>query len=235
MEKADVSIIIPAYNEERRIHKTLEKTLEYLKNQSWKSEIIVVDNGSTDNTIAVAKKFKNVKLLSENTRGKGAAVRKGMLNSSGKFRLFSDADLSTPITELDKFMRDSKHFSVLIGSREIPGAKLEVPQSFARRFIGRGFSFLVELILGLGITDTQCGFKMFSEEAAKKIFNTQKLNGWGFDVELLYLAQKYGFGIKEIPVKWINDKNTKVRWHAPFYMLLDVLQIRFNRLRGRYR
>jgi dolichyl-phosphate beta-glucosyltransferase len=132
-------------------------------------------------------------------------------------------------------MPEASSYNVIIASREIQGSNRQVPQSFPRRLVGRSFSHLVEMILGLGITDTQCGFKMFSEDAAKKIFNSQKLNGWGFDVELLYLAKKYGFKIKEIPVTWINDRNTKVRWHAPFGMFRDILKIRFNGLFGRYR
>lgn len=233
--KVDLSIIIPAYNEAKRIGPTLKTILAYLNKKPWKTEIIVVDDGSKDKTAEVVKRYRGVRIIRQKNTGKGGAVRHGMLAANGKWRLFCDSDLSTPIDELETFWPLRKQYAVLIASRSLPESNLVVPQPFLRRFLGKGFSVITQMLVVPGVNDTQCGFKMFSERATKAIFPRQRETGWAFDVELLHIAQKKGFKIKEVPVRWIDSSESKVPWHEPPRMFTEVMRVRLRSWAGAYR
>jgi dolichyl-phosphate beta-glucosyltransferase len=236
-----LSVIIPAYNEEKRLPKTLGEINDYLKKQNFESEIIVVSDGSTDRTCEIVENLKNqisnLKLICERiNRGKGYGVKIGMLNAKGKYRLFTDADNSTPISEIEKFWPEfEKGADVVIASRDLKGAILDPPQTLFRRFVGEVFKYLRKIIVGLWeIQDTQCGFKCFRGEAAEKIFPNCKIERFAFDPEVLLIAKKMGFKIKEIPVYWKNDLRSKVKFKSMVKMLIDLFKIRINLLRGKY-
>lgn len=225
-----ISIIIPAYNEESRIEITLEKIQDYMNLHYPDFEIIVVDDGSKDNTIGVVKSFSSdIKIIKqERNQGKGAAVRRGMLEASGDIRLFTDADLSTPIYEVEKVLKWHKdEFDVCIGSRALQSELIKEHQPFYRELMGKTFNKMVQLLVVKGIQDTQCGFKSFTAEAADKIFSICKINGFAFDVEAVFLANKFKFKIKEIPVEWYNDDRSKVNPITDSSrMFLEILKIR---------
>jgi len=240
-EKVFLSVIIPAYNEEKRLPKTLEEIDKYLREKPYNYEILVVNDGSKDRTVEVAEslipKIKNLKVTGyEKNRGKGFAVRFGMMEAKGKFRLFTDADNSTPIRETEKMWPEfEKGADVVIGSREIKGAILDPPQPLFRRFLGEGFKLLRKIIVGLWeIQDTQCGFKCFRAEVVEKIFPKCKIDRFAFDPEILILAKKAGYKIKEIPIYWRNDPHSKVKFKSIFNMAKDLLKIRLNLILGRY-
>ncbi|MFN3551296.1 MAG: dolichyl-phosphate beta-glucosyltransferase [Endomicrobiia bacterium] len=213
-----ISIVIPVYNEESCIEKTLIKTREFLISKDIEYEIIVADDGSTDKTRQIVEKFvndvkdNNIKFVTENKHlGKGYAVNLGMKNASAEYILFMDADLSTDIVELEKFLLYMRQgIDVIIGSRRIPGSKIVVHQPFYREFMGQVFTWIANLILGTNFSDFTCGFKCFSSYAKNEIFRRQKITNWSFDAEILFLAKKLGFKIKEVPVIWKNDPSTKV-------------------------
>lgn len=208
-----ISLIIPVFNEEERIAKSLEKIIFFFKSNNFNYEIIVVNDGSTDNTLGELEKFsKEVKILSyKPNRGKGSAVRTGMLSAKGEIRVFSDADLSTPIYEIYKLLEKiNKGADVCIGSRAIDPSLIMLHQPFYREFMGKTFNKFVKFLVLKGIDDTQCGFKGFTANAAEKIFAHSKIDGFSFDVEILYLAKKFGFKIEQVPVEWYNDRRTKV-------------------------
>ncbi len=232
----EISVVIPAYNEERRIEKTIHIIHDYLKNQGYHFEIIVVDDGSTDSTanlmLIILKKLGNIRLIShKKNMGKGAAVRSGVLASTGDITLFTDADLSTPIVELEKMKIYLQNgYDIVIGSRKKKESSIPVPQPWHRRFSGWVFQFLVRKILGLPFSDTQCGFKLFKTDVARSLFLNMKHRGFTFDVEILYNALKNGYKVKETGVVWMNSKNTTVRFFRDsIYMFLDLLKIRFKR------
>ena len=237
-----LSVIIPAYNEETRLPKTLEEIDKYLKKQNYDYEIMVVNDGSKDKTVEVAKslipKIKNLKVTGyEKNRGKGYAVRFGMIEAKGDFRLFTDADNSTSIEHLEKIWPEfKKGFDIIIGSRDIKGAVLDPPQPWIRKLIlGEGFRLYRKIILGLwGIEDTQCGFKCFTKKATEKIFPKCRIDRFAFDPEILVIAKKLGSEIKEIPVYWKNDPESKVKFKSIFKMALDVIKIRLNSIKGLY-
>ena len=232
-----LSVIIPVYNEERRINSLL-KILNYLKTKTFTSEVVLVNDGSSDDTVKkiksiqqkTKKTFPQLKLISyTKNMGKGHAVKEGMMASSGKNRLFLDIDLSTPIEEFDKFEGYLKKFDVIIGSRKASGAKLVKRQPIIRELLGRGFTKLSQIILGVKVSDFTCGFKCFSQKAASEFFSHQRINRWGFDSEILFLAKKLGFKVKEIPVVWKNDSETKVKLpHDIINSLIDLYKIRYN-------
>ncbi len=238
-----LSVIIPAYNEEKRIGGTLEKIESYLQGSSLASEveIILVDDGSVDGTVEAAKGAAGelaCKVLENGTnKGKGYSVRRGMLAASGNLVLFSDADLSTPIEELRNMLPFfDKGFDVVIGSRAVEGSVLEVPQPPIRQAMGKVFNFIIRVVVLGGFSDTQCGFKCFKKEAAEKVFTLQKLNGFSFDVEALYIAKRLGLKVYEMPVRWIDSPDSRVSIiGSPFFMILELLKIRLNALRGFYR
>ncbi|MBI5072606.1 glycosyltransferase family 2 protein [Candidatus Woesearchaeota archaeon] len=234
----EISIIIPAFNEEKRIKKTIEAILAYLERKKYSYEIIVVNDGSTDKTKDAALEFSNRKISvldNPGNCGKGYSVKQGFLAATKKWILFTDADLSTPIEELETCFRYTDIASVIIGSRNLPMSHIAVKQPFLRSTFGKIFPFFVRLLLLPDIRDSQCGFKLFRHDAAKKIAEKQRIPGFCFDVELLFLARKYGFIIQEIPVSWSNDERSKIRiFSDSFHMFFDLLKIRWNSFYGRY-
>ncbi|MBI2453017.1 MAG: glycosyltransferase family 2 protein, partial [Parcubacteria group bacterium] len=223
-----LSVVIPAYNEAKRLLNTLVAADEYLRRQSYEYEILVVNDGSKDNTADVVRQaeafIKNLRLIDEReNHGKGYAVRKGMLEAKGDYRLFTDADNSTSLDQVEKMWPEfEKGFDVVIGSRDIKGAELPVPQSWLRMRLGDIFNIIVQITSGLwGIWDTQCGFKGFTRKAAEELFSRATIERWAFDVEILALARKLGFRIREIPVRWVNDPNSKVRLSGMVKMLFE--------------
>lgn len=236
------SVIIPAYNEGNVIYKSLEKITTYLKGANILYEIIVVDDGSYDNTANLIQDFskndKNIILLkNETNKGKGYSVKKGILQARGKYLLFTDADLSVPIEELSKFIPYLDHgYDVVIGSRRIKGSHVVVPQPLYRRFMGSVFYQIVYMFIMDSVRDTTCGFKCYRNDAAKEIFNRQTLSGWSFDTELLYIALKLNYKVKEVPVHWYNCCFSKVKiLKVPFLTLFDLFKIKVNDWKGRYR
>src|SRR3989344_2725402 len=231
-----LSVVIPAYNEELRIARTVREIAEYLSNNHYDYEIIVVDDGSKDKTADAVDMLKlgNVKVLKHGkNRGKGAAVKTGMLAAKGDYLLFTDADHSTPIQELEKFMPCIKKFDVVIGSRSIKGSHVEERQPIYRMLLGKIFNKIVRVITVRGIIDTQCGFKLFTRRSAREIFRRQLLDRWSFDVEVLYIARKHGFEITEVPVKWSNRKESRVDpLKDSIRMLRSLFVIRWNDIRG---
>jgi dolichyl-phosphate beta-glucosyltransferase len=227
-----LSVVIPAYNEEKRLPQSLETVLDFLKKQSYRSEIIVSDDGSQDRTVVLAKDllkdFPHQVLVTSQNRGKGHAVRQGVLAATGDYVLFTDADLSTPIDEVVKFLaRLEKDQDVVIGSRALPGSQVEIHQNFLRETMGKVFNLIAQLWTFKGVHDSQCGFKCFRREAAQKLFTLQKLDGFSFDVEIVYLAQKLGLRLLELPVIWRNSAQSRVQvLRDPLMMFWDVLRIR---------
>ncbi|MCD6356464.1 MAG: glycosyltransferase [Anaerolineaceae bacterium] len=239
MQKPFLSIIIPAFNEAERLPDTLRKINRYLTAQNYPYEIIVVENGSTDKTYTTAKDMQGeincLIVLHEIRRGKGWAVIQGMYKASGNYRFICDADLSMPIEEIAKFLPPfEQETPIAIASRESPGSvRYHEPQY--RHLVGRLFNWLVRLLLLPGLNDTQCGFKLFREDAAIAIFPQLTIFGWTFDVEALFLARKFGFKIKEIPIHWYYDPHSTVNVpRDSLQMGLDLLKIRLNDLRGKY-
>lgn len=229
-----LSIIIPAYNEQKRLKDTLDKVYSYLGVQKYQWEVIVVDDGSCDKTqeaILNSDLNSGGKLLllkNERNKGKGFSVKKGILAAKGEYILFSDADLSTPIEEFDElFLHIQSGYDIVIGSRSIQGAQVRVHQPFYREMMGKFFNFLVQLFTLKGIIDTQCGFKVFRANVAKAIAKQLTIDGFAFDVEMLYLAQKKNYKIKEVPVIWLNSPTSKVN---PIFdswkMFIDLLSIK---------
>jgi glycosyltransferase involved in cell wall biosynthesis len=236
------SIIIPAYNEQERIGAALEKVVAHAAQQGWQSEIIVVNDGSRDATAemvrAYAEKNPQVRLLENpGNRGKGYSVRNGMLNAQGGVLLFSDADLSSPITEAGKlFGAIEGGADVAIGSRWLDPALQTEKQPFYRQLFGRIFNLLLRITLNLKEKDTQCGFKAFNRKAAESIFPRQHIEGWGFDPELLFLAHKMGLKVVEVPVAWAHDERSKINPVLDgMRMFGEMLTVRWNSICGRYR
>jgi dolichyl-phosphate beta-glucosyltransferase len=228
-----LSIVIPAYNEEERIGESLRRIREYCRRARPDYEVIVVDDGSRDGTGAVvlnhAKQWKELKLMTLEHRGKGHATKMGVLASSGQWILCSDADLSTPVEMVEKLLAEGKDHSIVIGSRSIGGAAVTQPPPFHRKVMGRVFNWIVKALAVRGYQDTQCGFKLFKREAALDIFGRITLDGFAFDVEMLYLAGKLGYQVAEVPVSWSNDERTKVKLlYDPPRMFLDVMKIRWR-------
>jgi len=237
----NLSIIIPAYNEERRIGETLKAILAYMAQQPYSVEVIVVDDGSQDATAEVVAPFcreKSQVQLQQNgrNRGKGFSVRRGFSQARGDYLLFSDADLSTPIEEVEKLLvRLHNSYDIAIGSRALPESCVEVHQPWYREKMGRLFNVMVQALVLRGIRDTQCGFKCFTREATVEIAPRMTRERFGFDVEMLYLAHVLGYRVCEVPVVWRNSAQTRV--HAvrdSASMIADLLSIRWNHLRGRY-
>jgi len=231
-----LSIVIPVYNEEQRLHASLSKVVDYVREKgiSDKSEIIVVNDGSQDNTVSVINQFKEdydfIKLVDyKDNKGKGYAVKKGVLSAKGKYILFMDADLSTPLEEINKVIGFlDKKYDISIGSRGLKDSEIVIRQPIYRQTMGKIFNLIVRLLLIKNIRDTQCGFKCFKQEIAREIFNQTKINRFSFDVEILYIAQRKGYRIKEVPVKWYNSPDSKVGIiKDSSKMLFEILKIRF--------
>jgi len=241
MQKIHLSVVIPAYNEGKKLPHTLPKMYDYLKQQSYSWEILVVSDGSKDNTAQVVRdlssQIENLRLIdNKENHGKGYVVKQGMLAAKGEYRLFTDADNSTSIDHVERMWSEfKKGHDVVIGSRDIEGAKLAVPQPFWRIMIGNTFNFMVQMMCGLwGIPDTQCGFKGFSSKAAVDIFSRTRVSRFAFDSEILVIAKKMGYKIKEVPVTWVNDKRSSVKFKSMVKMLIDLFEIRLNMIKGLY-
>jgi dolichyl-phosphate beta-glucosyltransferase len=238
-----ISIIIPAYNEQIRLPDTLRKVTEYLETSAWTFyEILVVDDGSKDDTFAVAEDFarayRHVRVLrNPGNRGKGFSVRHGMMEATGEWRLFTDADLSTPIEELQKLwcVIARGNYDIAIGSRALDRSLIGVRQPGYREAFGRFFNGVMRVATGLQISDTQCGFKLFRGAVAGEIFASQTLERFGFDAEVLYIASRRGYGIAEVPVRWNHVEGSKVGLMTGLHAFVEVAQIRLNSLLGKYR
>ncbi len=235
-----LSVIIPAYNEEQRIVKTLASVQEYLALQPYTSEIIVVDDGSTDKTKQVALKVQIINsklhvLGNTQNRGKGFVVRQGLLAAQGHYRLFMDADHATPIAEVAKLLRHAKTHDMVIGSRSLPGATIVQHQPLHRRLLGNLYWAMAALITGLhGFHDTQCGFKLVSARCANDVLPKCQANGWSFDVELLLCAKRLGYRIKEVPIAWADGRQSKMRILGMMASVIELFAIRKNTLLGKY-
>lgn len=229
-----LSFIIPAYNEEARIAHSLPKAIRYFAGQPYTTELLVVDDGSRDRTAEVARSFPGVVVLEQpRNRGKGAAVQRGMLEATGTYRIFSDADFSTPVYETAKLLDClEKGADVCIGSRALDETCIKVHQPWYRERMGKLFNFFVQMLLFKGISDTQCGFKGFTARAADMIFSKTKIDGFGFDVEVLYLARRLGLTISQLPVEWYNDDRTTVNpltdASRMFFELLSIKRLHRN-------
>lgn len=237
----EISIVIPSYNEELRLPATLEKIAGYLSSLGAETEILVVDDGSKDRTAEAAESFRrifpNLRVISNGVnRGKGFSVRHGMLEARGRAVLFTDADLSAPIEEAPKLLEALKTYDVAIGSRALDRSLITVHESHFREFAGIVFNTIVRLVLRLPFVDTQCGFKAFRRERCQIIFKQQRIERFGFDPELLYLARHHGLRTVEIPVRWGHSPATKVNMlRDSIQMFFDIFTIRWNSLLGRYR
>ena len=227
-----LSIVIPAYNEENRLPASLDRVLSWMgSRQLGFSEVIVVDDGSTDATSAVAADRRRIRLLKNpGNRGKGYAVRNGMLAALGEWVLYSDADLSTPIEEVDTLYCAAlkSGASIAIGSRAIDRSKVTVHQSALREWSGRAFNLAMRTITGLRFHDTQCGFKLYRHDAAQTVFSAQKLDGFSFDVEDLYIARRAGLKAVEVPVRWANVEGTKVSMAKGLQSCVGLVKIRLG-------
>jgi dolichyl-phosphate beta-glucosyltransferase len=236
-----LSVIIPAYNEEQRIGNTLRVSQAYLRRQPYASEIIVVDDGSQDGTASLVRAFDTAPpaicmVQNGRNRGKGFSVRQGFSHARGEYLLFSDADLSTPIEEVETLLA-ALHEScdIAIGSRALPGSRVEVHQPWYRESMGRLFNVFVQALAVPGIHDTQCGFKCFRREAALAICQRMTTERFGFDVEMLYLARRLGYRVREVPVVWRNSPQSRVRvGQDSISMINELLRIRWNSVCGRY-
>ncbi|MBO0719464.1 MAG: glycosyltransferase family 2 protein [Blastocatellia bacterium] len=238
-----LSIIIPAYNEERRILRTLTETFDYLDSRQYESEVVVVNDGSSDGTVEKALEFEGraqgrLRLLENpGNRGKGYSVRHGMLQAKGEILLFYDADLATPTSEIVKVVDPitEDRYDIVFGSRALNRNLIGTHQSALREKIGKTGNFIQYLFTGLTFKDTQCGFKAFRSQAARSIFPLQRIEGFGFDPEILYLAKKQGWRMLETPVRWNHVEGSKLNpLIVPIQVLLEVMTIRLNDLTGKY-
>lgn len=238
---ADVllSIILPAYNEEERLPACMEKVAGFVSRQDFPVEVLIIENGSKDNTYGLARKFAEkyswLRVFREEKPGKGRAVRRGMLEAHGQYRFFADVDFSMPVDEISHFIPPNlSDYDVAIGSREGKGA-IRYNEPPFRHFTGRVFNWVVRILAVHKIQDTQCGFKCFQAEAAQKLFSVQLLDGWAFDAEVLFIAQHYGFKIIEVPVQWYYDGHSKIHVVKDSWrMFKELIQIRKNYYTGRY-
>lgn len=227
-----LSIIIPAYNEADKIETTIEKLRKFLKNTSINFEIIVIDDGSADDTRQICQNLE-VKLNDHRqNKGKGYSIREGVQLANGNYILFMDADLATSLSAIEQFWQQRKKYDVIIGSRALPGSNVDTLTY--KLILGRIANFFINLFCVSGISDTQCGFKLFNKKVADKIFKQQKMNGYGFDFEILMLSQKNGFSIKELPVVWTEKGASSVSVLDYIRTLWELIQIKINQLTGKY-
>ena len=239
----DYSIIIPAYNEEQRICTSVSEVLAYFRNKTKDFEVIVVDDGSTDDTVGKARRAaagdQRVKILNlETNRGKGAAVREGMIASRGARVLLTDADLSTPLAELPRLEEAlDEGFGIAIGSRGMKGSSLVRRQPLVREMAGKAGNLFIRLLCPAlwQYSDTQCGFKLFTGEIARRIFALQLLERFGFDVEVLYLARRRGYTVAEVPVIWAHNTGSKVKPTDYMYTMFEVMRVRVTEVTGKYK
>lgn len=234
-----LSLVIPAYNEESRLPRTLSQVFAFLQTQSYTAEVLVIENGSTDRTLEIAQDFarrhSNTAPIHVEERGKGNAVRRGMLAGRGEYRFICDADLSMPIEQVNRFLPPTlQGFDVAIGSREITGSTRYDEPAY-RHWGGRLVNYLIQTLILPGLNDTQCGFKCFRAEVAEELFRRQTMSGWSFDIEILYLARRRGYRVLEVPIDWRFDPNSKISaLRDAVRMMGDILRIRLRALRGLY-
>ncbi len=236
-----LSVIVPAYNEEKRLPGTLRDIDKYLRTKNYESEILVVSDGSSDKTVEITKslmlEIRNLKLLEfPEKKGKGFGVRQGIFEAKGDYRVFTDADNSTPVEQIEKMWPYFKEgFDIVIGSRDLKGAVLDPPQPWQRKFTGEAFKLVRKIIIGLWeIQDSQCGFKCFTKKATEGIFPKCVIDRFSFDAEVLLIAKKLKYKIKEIPIFWKNDLASKVSFKSMVKMALDLFKIRWNLISGKY-
>lgn len=237
-----ISIVIPAYNEEQRLPQTLDRVVEYLSAREFDAEVLVVNDGSRDGTAALVKRYAErhpmVRLIENpGNRGKGFSVRNGMLNTTKEWALFSDADLSSPIEEVEKLLAavEREKADGAIGSRALNRELVSVHQSVFREYSGRFFNLMMRLLLRLPFADTQCGFKMLRREAAHAVYQRVQIRGFGFDAEALFIARKLGYRVVEVPVRWANAEGTKVTMLNGLKAFSDLALVRWNQIKGLYR
>ena len=236
-----MSVVVPAYNEEGRIGESLRKIRDYMLGRGLEFEIVVADDGSDDRTPEIVRGAAGedpriVLARTERNQGKGAAVRGGVRASKGDVVLFSDADLSTPIEEFENLLPWLDENPLVIASRSLPDSDVVVRQPFYREMMGRAFNVFVRLLVVRGLIDTQCGFKMMTRRAADEIFRRQRLNSFSFDVEVILIAKRLGFAVKEVPVRWINSRASKVHPIVDsIEMLLDLMRVKFYDISGCYK
>ena len=238
MSQPYLSIIIPARNEESRLPRALGQVFAFLEQQPYRSEVIVVENASSDQTLQVAqrlaKNFPALRILQETHRGKGSAIRRGMMEARGEYRFVADADFSMPVGEINRFLPPACECDIAIASREAPGA-VRYGEPYYRHFTGRVFNFLIRTLVLPGLQDTQCGFKCFRAAVAEEVFRFQTLTGWSFDVEILFIARRQGYIIHEIGIPWHYTAGSKISvLRDSGRMFLDLLTIRRNARRGTY-
>ena len=239
MSEPFLSIVVPAYNEEARLPDSLTAITRFAAQQDYALEVLVIDNNSRDRTHAIAEDFAEqfpfVHVVYEGTQGKGAAVKTGMLAAKGDYRFICDADLSMPIDEIVKFLPPQlDDYDIAIASREVEGA-VRYGEPWHRHVMGRVFNTIVRLFAVSGFHDTQCGFKMFRADVAETLFPLQTMNGWSFDVEILHVAQKYGYRIIEVPINWYYKANTRIHpIRDSIEMFVEVFKIRWNSVRDLY-
>jgi glycosyltransferase involved in cell wall biosynthesis len=241
MASPQLSIVIPAYNESARIEQTLERVMSCVEKQGWDAEVLVVDDGSTDRTPQVIhrwmERYPRLHLIqNEGNRGKGYSVRNGLLQAVGEVVMFTDADLSAPMEEAERLLAAiADGADVAIGSRWMDKTRQTIHQPLYRRFFGRCFNWVTRMVMGLPFKDTQCGFKAFKRPVAQVIFRLQRIERWGFDPEILFIARKLGYDIREVPVTWGHDERSRMSYLKDgMKMLEEMAAIRANSLAGRY-
>jgi glycosyltransferase involved in cell wall biosynthesis len=241
MASPQLSIVIPAYNESARIERTLQRVMECIHQRGWDAEVLVVDDGSVDRTVDIVRcwmeREPQLYLVQNNgNRGKGYSVRNGLLQASGEVVMFTDADLSAPMEEAERLMAAiAEGADAAIGSRWLDRARQTLHQPLYRRFFGRCFNWVTRTVMGLPFKDTQCGFKAFKRSAAQVIFRLQRIERWGFDPEILFIARKLGYNIREVPVTWGHDERSRMSYlRDGLKMLEEIAAIRINSIAGRY-
>jgi len=236
-----LSVVIPAYNEEKRLAGTLESIASFLPKQNYESEVLVISDGSKDKTAELAKTFagkiKNLKIVeNKENHGKGYVTRQGMLQAKGKFRVFMDADNATTLDQIDRFLPFFQDgYDVVIGDRDLKESRIKIRQSRLKEFLGDFGNTLIQILAVPGIEDTQCGFKAFSAPAAEEIFKRMTIDRWGFDIEALAIANKLGYKIKTVPVAWVNDPNSKVKLSGYVNTLVELFRIKWNLIANKYK
>ena len=235
------SVVIPAYNESARIRATLDRVLNHVHSREWDAEIVVVNDGSTDDTAGIVAQYgsehPNLKVIENpGNHGKGYSVRNGMLHATGQVLLFTDADLSSPVEEADKlFDALAAGADVAMGSRWLRTELQTQRQSLHRQLLGRVFNLMLRAVLGLPYRDTQCGFKAFTRRAAQTVFPLQHIERWGFDPEILFIARKFGLKIEEVPVRWAHSEGTRINpLRDGLRMLSEMLRVRWYSMTGKY-